>query len=328
MAWFNYLRNRFTSKPRETADQHEDEFAARMRECWSAIQGKDSCRAMALVEEVLSYASEWCQQEMTEDVRLTFVASNCERQHDWDAAEAVYRTILELPDLEPTSRGHVHNHLGWLHSIRGRLIDALGEYRQATFYARQVDVPLCTAAALRQEIHCLIEQGDFVGSSFLLAEAMAISASDPRFWQFHAELLIMRARVRLNSQHFDEAEADLREAEGILAPHSEMVYAIGVHGDRARCFAALGELRSATGDHRAAVEACQQAVAWSRRVVADDDDRDAVCQVHLSRHLEQLAAAWRCAGDPTEAGDADQESRNLRDALKLPRSTGFAEAES
>lgn len=297
----------------------QDAFANALERYQAAFGSQDIDEAEGAIDDIFALAEAFADENPSEDLKLMLQASDCEERGDWVGAEAAYRALLDLPNVDPLGIHRAHVSLYSHFKLLGRDADAFEHARLASLAARQTDFGIIKTLSLWRDARCALDRGELPVAESAIAEAFTIVDQDKVANQLRAKLLIVRAETAVARGRLSAAETDLQEAMELLHPMSAMAMAGGIHSDLADGWSVTSRVRAARSDMCGAVEAAAKAVAAHRHLAALPHLAGVHTRVALAAALKNLADALNADGLRQEAQAALQEHDAIIDEAKIPR---------
>lgn len=307
--------------PREPdeATSIQDAFQNALERYQAAFGSQDIDEAEGALDDIFALAEAFADENPSEDLKLMQEAGECEERGDWEGAEAAYRALLDLPNVDPLGIHRAHVSLYSHFRLLGRDADAFEHARLASLAARQIDFGIVKTLSLWRDARCALDRDELPAAETAIAEAFTIVDQDEVANQLRAKLFIVRAEIAVARGRLSAAETDLQEAMDLLHPMSAMAMAGGIHSDLADGWSVTSRLRAARSDTSGAIEAAANAVAAHRHIAALPHLAGVHTSVALAAALKNLADALSAGGLRREAQAALEEHDAIIDEAKIPR---------
>ncbi len=317
------------SKPQdERADAVDAKLMELIEAHRSAMDDEDFAEADHLGAEVLTEvmaaalaAAE--RGEVDEDLVWQSEASECEQRGDWDGALAARQKVLELAqqDTLPAMVWKAHDDLADLYYLLGDHEAALREQQLATAAARNDDTEIVLRMALEGEATLLLRLGRVNEAAARVLEGLKAPNTEPVDDFGPAKLRVLQAQCEAECGHVAEAREVLRSVQSIVRRAEQMPVAAGYQFALCSWWWVEALCCETEDDTGGQIEALRRALGIVRHVAQDPPCSNVYCRAKLVRILDRLGEALWHHGDFDEARRVREESREIRDSLRLPDTT-------
>lgn len=322
------ILTRWTIMPEQLPEDQQhpisDDGEALLKAHQIALENDDAEGAQESTLRLMALAVEQGQNDPSPDLLLKMEARRREEAGEWHEAEAAYRQALAVAVAEGNafSEFKAHYDLSELQSFLGHRQQAQEEARLATDAARRSGLVPLLIMALERQARTYLIVGDPLRALEAADETLRISPEGKMGYLQRARALIMRARCKIELGELATAQADLDEAQPLLAPMSGVSIFAGVQSALAGLWEVAARLRSVQGDKAGSVEAWRECVELARLVSTLPQLGGPYKFAALARMLDLYGVSLLAVEDVDAAENAFEESRAIRRAIRQPDMEG------
>lgn len=298
----------------DRASKSVEEFGAILEPFADAMNAGRFDESQALILAAFQFVAE-NPIEPTDTDKRQAEADQAEKCGDWQAAERIYQSILQVENCEP--RG-AHSRLARLYEFLGLSEKSLLHGRMAYDLCRDHEVEMVGvmgAVALAQLSVANTVPAEIESA---LRSSLASLRDEPMFAHLRAQSLTEIANARRTQFDASQARQLVDQAIDLLATQSDLHGMPGYQRTIARAWQVRAMTQSATGNLLASAESWKTAIDWKNRVRCCFEDETAIDADHHSKFLQAAAEGLRAAGERAIADERSIECNRLRSEWQLP----------